>query len=41
MRFNFATAIKHEAQIMVTNDEQWRLVSEVVIFVLKDFTGDR
>ena len=36
-----STAIKHEAQIMVTNDEQWRLVSEVVVLVLKDFATDR
>jgi predicted nucleic acid-binding protein len=33
-----ATAIRHDAQIVVTNDDRWRLVSEVVVFVLKDFT---
>lgn len=32
-----ATAITYEAQIIVTNDEKWRAVSEVVVFVLKDF----
>jgi predicted nucleic acid-binding protein len=32
-----ATAIRHHAQIVVTNDDRWRLVSEVVVFVLKDF----
>lgn len=34
-----ATAIRHEAQIVVTNDDRWRLVSEVVIFILKDFAS--
>lgn len=34
-----ATAIRHEAQIIVTNDERWRLVSEIVVFVMKDFAG--
>jgi predicted nucleic acid-binding protein len=34
-----ATAIRHEAQIVMTNDERWRQVSEIVVFVLKDFVG--
>lgn len=32
-----ATAIRHDAQILVTNDDRWRLISEIVVFVLKDF----
>jgi len=32
-----ATAIIHAAQIVVTNDDRWREISEVVVFVLKDF----
>jgi predicted nucleic acid-binding protein len=32
-----ATAIKLGVDILVTNDDRWRLVSEVAIFVLKDF----
>ena len=34
---HLATAIKHDAQIVVTNDDRWRLVSEIVVLVLKDF----
>lgn len=36
-----ATAIEHDAEIVVTNDDRWRSVSEVVIFVLKDFIDTR
>jgi predicted nucleic acid-binding protein len=32
-----ATAIRHEAEIVVTNDDRWRLVSEMVVIVLNDF----
>jgi predicted nucleic acid-binding protein len=32
-----ATAIQYDAQIVITNDEKWRAVSEVIVFVLKDF----
>jgi predicted nucleic acid-binding protein len=32
-----ATAIKHEAQVVMTNDDRWRLVSETVVLLLKDF----
>ncbi len=34
---HLATAIKHDAQIAVTNDDRWRLVSEIVVLVLRDF----
>ncbi len=32
-----ATAITHDAQIVVTNDERWHAISEVSVVVLKDF----
>jgi predicted nucleic acid-binding protein len=32
-----ATAIRHGAEIIVTNDDGWRRVSEIVVFVLQDF----
>jgi predicted nucleic acid-binding protein len=32
-----ATAIRHDAQIVLTNDDRWRLVTEIMVFVLKDF----
>ncbi len=32
-----ATAIMHNAQVVVTNDERWRAISEVVVLVLRDF----
>ena len=32
-----ATAITHRAEIIVTNDEEWRRVLETVVFVLQDF----
>jgi predicted nucleic acid-binding protein len=32
-----ATATTHDAEIVVTNDERWRAVSEVAVVVLKDF----
>jgi predicted nucleic acid-binding protein len=31
------TAITHDAQVVVTNDERWRAISEVVVVVLRDF----
>lgn len=31
------TALTHDAQVVVTNDERWRAVSEVAILVLRDF----
>jgi predicted nucleic acid-binding protein len=31
------TAMTHNAQVVITNDEHWRAVSEVVVLVLKDF----
>jgi predicted nucleic acid-binding protein len=33
-----ATAMTHDAQVVITNDEHWRAVSEAVVFVLKDFS---
>ena len=32
-----ATAIRHGAEIIVTNDDGWRRVSEIAVFVLQDF----
>ena len=32
-----ATAIRHDAQVLVTNDDRWRTISEVVVVLLKDF----
>ena len=32
------TAMTHNAQVVITNDERWRAVSEVVVLVLKDFS---
>ena len=32
-----ATAITRDAQIVVTNDDRWRAISEAAVFVLKDF----
>jgi predicted nucleic acid-binding protein len=32
-----ATAIRHGAEIIMTNDDGWRRVSEIVVFVLQDF----
>lgn len=33
-----ATAIRHRAKIVVTNDDGWRRISEIAVFVLQDFT---
>jgi predicted nucleic acid-binding protein len=32
-----ATALINDAQVVITNDEKWRAVSEVAVLVLKDF----
>lgn len=32
-----STAIRHGAEIIVTNDDGWRRVSEIAVFVLQDF----
>lgn len=32
-----ATALTNDAQVVITNDEKWRAVSEVAVLLLKDF----
>lgn len=36
-----ATAIRHDAEIVVTNDERWRPVSEIAVVILKDFAATK
>ncbi len=37
---HLATAIRLQADLMMTSDERWRQVSEVAVFLLKDFVDE-
>ncbi len=34
-----ASALQHGADIVVTNDERWRALTEIPVLILSDFTG--
>lgn len=36
-----ATAIRNDAELIVTNDERWRRLTEIQVIVLKDFLKPR